>query len=164
MDIPEENVKHLYSKCEKFISNLQVGEDEDEISEMDDMSMDKKEKEEDGPESILRRRRKKFKNNCKANKCFILLVIVFGFGIAAYFGQNYYKNSELLSNFNSIIKEVNSTGSAESFFYYSYNAEKQLFIDDAQTIILQEPKGVVKQNINNMFELDSEIHEVRLSS
>lgn len=40
-DIPEDNVKYLYSKCEKFISNLQVGEDEDEISEMDDVSVNK---------------------------------------------------------------------------------------------------------------------------
>ena len=88
LDIPEDNVKNLYSKCEKFISNLQVGEEEDEISEMDDASIgeQQKVKEEDGLESVLRRRRKKVKNNCKANKCFILLVIIFSLGIIVYFG------------------------------------------------------------------------------
>lgn len=160
-DIPEDNVKYLYSKCEKFISNLQVGEDEDEMSEMDDVSVNKNQaKEEDGAESVLRKRRKKFKTNCKANKWFIFLIVVFGVGVMGYFGQNYWKNSVLLSNFNSMVKEVNATSSAESFFYFAYNTQKQLFIDKAQTILLESPLEVARKNINNMFQLDSMIHQV----
>jgi hypothetical protein len=37
----DESIKNLYTKCEKLIFNLQVGEDDDAMSEMDDTSMDK---------------------------------------------------------------------------------------------------------------------------
>ena len=36
LDIPEKTVKFLYSKCENFISNLQIGE-EDELVSVDDL-------------------------------------------------------------------------------------------------------------------------------
>lgn len=36
----EDGIKVLYSKCEKLISNLQVGEDDDALSEIDDTSME----------------------------------------------------------------------------------------------------------------------------
>ena len=77
-----------------------------------------------------------------------------------YFGQNYWKNSVLLNSFNSMVKEVNATSSSESFFYFAYNTQKQLFIDKTQTILLEVPLEVARKNINNMFQLDSMIHQV----
>lgn len=59
MDIPEEKVKMLKLKCEKFISNLQVGEDDDGVSEVDELSVRDKEEEEDLSDNLLRGKRKK---------------------------------------------------------------------------------------------------------
>ena len=138
---------------------MQVGEDEDEISDMDEGSMENKAKEEDVPESGYRRRKKKFKNSCKTNKCLIFLIILFGMAISVYFIQNFFSNRKLLNNINMMTKELNATGSAESFFYFAYNSQKQLYSNNVQTILMKDPEVIVKENINHMFELDSEIHE-----
>ena len=93
LDIPEEKVKTLYSKCEKFISNLQVGEDDDAISEVDDLSMEEKKDEEEMAENFLRgKRKKRLKPGCKANRCFLSLMLLFGVAIMGYFGLNFYLN------------------------------------------------------------------------
>jgi len=38
LEIPEKNVKVLYTKCENFIGNLQVGEDDEALSDLDELS------------------------------------------------------------------------------------------------------------------------------
>ena len=40
LDIPDKTIKYFYSKCENFISNLQLGEDEDTLSNYDDNDKD----------------------------------------------------------------------------------------------------------------------------
>lgn len=66
LDIPEKTVKYLYSKCENFISNIQIGE-EDEVASLDDLDRHNGEGA-GGPDEVeeqfrQRRRRKKFKNS-----------------------------------------------------------------------------------------------------
>ena len=43
LDIPEKTVKILFTKCETFVSNLQVGEDDDLLSEIEEFSKQIKE-------------------------------------------------------------------------------------------------------------------------
>lgn len=40
LDIPDKTIKYFYNKCENFISNLQLGEDEDTLSNYDDNDKD----------------------------------------------------------------------------------------------------------------------------
>ena len=87
----EDGIKSLYAKCEKLISNLQVGEDDDAISEMDDVSLDKADKNEDAlPDGALGKRKKNFKTNWKTNKCFLFLIIGYGLILESYFIFNFY--------------------------------------------------------------------------
>lgn len=37
LDIPDKTVKYLYNKSENFISNLQLGEDDDVLSELEEL-------------------------------------------------------------------------------------------------------------------------------
>jgi len=37
LDIPDKTVKYLYNKSENFISNLQIGEEEEVLSEMEEL-------------------------------------------------------------------------------------------------------------------------------
>lgn len=86
-------------------------------------------------------------------------MLLFGVVVMGYFGLNFYFNYQLISNIRSMVKEVKATGSAESFFYYAHNAQRQLLLNNTQTILMRPPVEVVKENINLMFELDSQIHE-----
>lgn len=120
----------LKLKCEKFISNLQVGEDDDAISEVDEMSVGDKEDEEDIAENLLRgKRKKRSQPRCKANRCYLSLMLLFGVLVMGYFGLNFYFNFELITDIRSMVKEVDATGSAESFFYFSNNAQRQLLLN-----------------------------------
>jgi len=60
---------------------------------------------------------------------------------------------------SKMVKEINATTSAESFFYYVYNSQTQLYRDDVNSIVNRTAKGIVNENIKNIFELDSIIHE-----
>lgn len=75
LDIPEKNVKLLYQKCENFISNLQVGEDDEALSELEEMSDKAGEGEDDMPENRMRKRRKKSKNNNRNHKSILPIVL-----------------------------------------------------------------------------------------
>ena len=158
------NVKLLYQKCENFISNLQVGEDDEAMSELEEMSKEAGDADDDMPENRMRKRRKKSKNNNRNHKSILPIVLGVSLLIAAYFAFNFYRSYDLLNDDGKLVKEINATTSAESFFYYVYNAQSQLYINSAQTIIKSPPTGVVEQNINNIFELDSTIHEVTPST
>jgi hypothetical protein len=156
----DESIKNLYTKCEKLISNLQVGEDDDAISEMDDTSLDKGEKGEDGmPDGLLGKRKKNFKTNWKTNKCFLFMIIGYGLILEAYFVFNYYQNRQLMTNLQSLKMEINATSAATSFFYFTSNTQAMMFLNYTQPVLSRTSEGIVQDNINNMFELDSTIHE-----
>ena len=156
----EEGIKGVYNKSEKLISNLQVGEDENDMSEPDDTSMEKIENK--GDEIVadgLGKRKKNFKTNWKTNKCFLFLIIGFGSVLEAYFIFNFYQNKSVLKDVKSLTKEINATSAAKSFFYLTANTQGMLFLNENMTVQNQVSSNLVKDNINNMFELDSTIHE-----
>lgn len=63
MELNEKEVKTLYSKVESFISNLQVGEDDENMSEVDEASQKVNEDNDDDlAENQMKKKRKKSKN------------------------------------------------------------------------------------------------------
>lgn len=72
LDIKERKIKSLYSKCENFINNLQIGEEED-VGSIDDLD---KINEEDPFDSKMKKRKRKFKNSSMNFKkiCLALLL------------------------------------------------------------------------------------------
>lgn len=156
----EEGIKVLYGKCEKLMSNLQVGEDDDADDDLDDASVDKAEKgEQELPDGILGKRKKNFKTNWKTNKCFLFMIIGYGLILEAYFIFNFYQNKSILSNMQSLTTEINATTAAQSYFYFTANTQSILFLNETIPVQQRSSNDVVKDNINNMFELDSTIHE-----
>lgn len=72
LDIKEKKIKSLYSKCENFINNLQIGE-EDDVDSIDDLD---RANEEDPLDSKIKKRKRKFKNSSMNFKkiCLALLL------------------------------------------------------------------------------------------
>lgn len=125
LDIPEKTVKGLYSKCENFISNLQVGEDDDMLSEIEDESFYEKAHEEaESGDFLARRKRKRFKNSGKNQKKLFLKLFIAACCIEAYFIADYFLSANLLGHVNTVADEFNSTSAAEAFYSFASNAER----------------------------------------
>jgi PAS domain S-box-containing protein len=159
LDIPEKTVKALYAKCENFISNLQVGEDDDMVSEMEDESFEKNNEEQDIQDFHPRKKRKKFKNSGKSQRNFFFKFLIGAGVIEAYFIYNYFESTGLLDDINSLIGEYNATSMAESFYSFANNAERELMINTTFPVINAASLDVAVQNIKSMYSLDSSIHQ-----
>jgi hypothetical protein len=120
LDIPEKQVKILYNKCENFISNLQV-EDDDELQSDIEVSFEK----EDDKSSYKRpRKRKKFKNSGKSHR---KLLVKLSFGaliISFYFFGNFLLSTNHLKHYGILIKEIATTSKAEGYYGFVYNVER----------------------------------------
>eukprot|EP01017_Pseudomicrothorax_dubius_P025798 TRINITY_DN2823_c0_g1_i4.p1 TRINITY_DN2823_c0_g1~~TRINITY_DN2823_c0_g1_i4.p1 ORF type:complete len:594 (-),score=139.09 TRINITY_DN2823_c0_g1_i4:141-1922(-) len=164
LDIPEKTVKGLYTRCENFISTLQVGEDEDMMSDVDDESFEKgghgaDADEDSASEYQPRKKRKKFKNSGKSQRRFYLnffAVIVF---VEGYFIINYNSSQGLLSNVKQLVTELNTTSMAEGFSAFVNNVERQLIIDPKFPVLGTTSLSVATANIQNIYTLDSTIHQ-----
>jgi len=154
LDIPEKTVKGLYSKCETYISNLQVGEEDDIISDIDEDELERN-GEDNMDEFIPRKKKKKFKNSSRTPTSFFVKFLLMTILVEAYFLYNYITSRNLLNNIDTTIIELNSTSVSESFYSFANNAERQLFIDDVTTILGLTPNTVVTSNIQKMYALDS---------
>lgn len=115
--------------------------------------------EEAAPDNLLGKRKKNFKTNWKTNKCFLFLIVGFGCILESYFIFNFYQNKTILQNIQSLTKEINATSAATSFFYFTANTQAMLFLNNSQPVLSRHSEDIVKDDINNMFELDSTIHE-----
>lgn len=124
LDIPEKVVKGLYTKCENFVSNLQVGEDDDMVSELEDESFEKVNDDSESQEFHPRKKRKKFKNSGRSQRNFFIKFFGAALCLEAYFVVNYYLSKNLLDQVNSIVPEFNSTSVAEPFYAFANNAER----------------------------------------
>lgn len=122
LDIPERTVKGLYTKCETFISNLQVGEDDDLVSEFDDSF--ERHRDEGDSELHPRKKRKKFKNSGKNQREYFVKILVAACCAQAFFIVGYFLSKNLLDQVNSISKEFNSTSMAESYFSFVNNVQR----------------------------------------
>jgi len=155
LDIPEKTVKGLYNKCETFISNLQVGEEDDIVSEIDEDELERNRGEDNMDEFIPRKKKKKFKNSSRTPTSFFVAFFLMTILVEAYFLYNYITSSNLLNNIDTTIVELNSTSISESFYSFANNAERQLLIDSNIDILGVTSTSVVISNIRKMYALDS---------
>jgi hypothetical protein len=117
----------------------------------------------------MKKKRKKSKNS--SNYHISILPILFigkflGFEnevsllITGYFLWVYMKAYGLLSDNESLSKEIKATASMESFLYYVYNAQTQLYMSNTIQIVEKDPTNVVSGNVNLFLAKDAVMHEV----
>ena len=163
LDIPEKTVKSLYTKCENFVSNLQIGDEEEEIgSEMDADEMERQNEDPDAQGWLSKRRRKKFKNTRKSHKGFFFVFVILTLLLEAPFAYNFYASGVVMSKAKDITLEFNSTSMAELFIAFSNNVQRQLFINANLPIIDDSVLTVAARNVEIMRNLVSDLLSVRL--
>ncbi|CAD8209105.1 unnamed protein product [Paramecium pentaurelia] len=157
LDIPDKTVKYLYNKSENFISNLQLGEDDDVLSDLEEL--EKEEQEELNKTLKSKRKKKKFKNTNKEQRNYIFAFFFVILLIQAYFIFNYFMSDALLSNLAQLVPEINATSRAEGFYRFADNAQRSLYINRNITIENDDSYIKVKENIDKLYALDSSIHQ-----
>jgi len=161
LDIPEKTVKSLFAKCETFITNLQIGEEEEAWSQVDDEDLDRTQGEIGSSdklhEFIPRKKRKHFKNSGRSQKAFFSKFIILAVLLEGYYIYNFISVDVLLGNISEQLIEFNATSTAEPFYSYSNNALRRIFIDNITTITNLAPLNVATANNKAMYDLDAEI-------
>jgi len=157
LDIPEKTIRGLYTRCETFISNLQIGDDDEIISEIDEEAQEKNEDENQVPDFMIRKKRKRFKNSGRSHKTFFLQFGIVALLLESYFIYNFASSVSLLSDVTRLATEFNSTSFAEVFYAFASNAQRHLLLNDSLPILNMNPFQVASNNIKEMYDLDSSI-------
>ncbi|CAD8074133.1 unnamed protein product [Paramecium primaurelia] len=155
LDIPEKTVKYFYSKCENYISNLQVGEDDENVSFQEDLE----EQAELNKTLKSRKKKKKFINSNQNHKDHILLFVFSVMLLQGYFIFTYFVTQNELNNMNQQIAEFNITTRCEGFYRFCDNSERQLFYNQEIQLLNQKPYEVIKQNVKDMYAYDTSMQQ-----
>lgn len=136
LDVPINQVKRQFTRCEAFLNHLQVGEEEEEAEEAGDGSDQgsvKSEEEHGRAEGLLgltsQKKRKKFRVNSRTRMLFFAQVLVILGVIEAFFIANYEVTNQFSYQIDNIINELNVTSLLESHFGFANNLLKQNIID-----------------------------------
>jgi len=133
-----------------FISNIQVGEDDENLSDNEEQTkVDNLAQDDDTEDNLMKPKRKKSKNTSNYHLTILSVIVLALVLICGYFTIIYFKTYSLLNDNINLIKELNVTVSSESFYYYAYNAQFQLYKNKTQTIQNLEPEYIVNSNIKN---------------
>jgi hypothetical protein len=117
----------------------------------------------------MKKKRKKSKNSSNYHMSILPILFIgkfLGFEnevsllITGYFLWTYLKAYGLLRDNEMLSKEIKVTASMESFLYYVYNAQTQLYMSNTMQIVEKDPTTVVSGNVNLVLGKDAVIHEV----
>eukprot|EP01017_Pseudomicrothorax_dubius_P003580 TRINITY_DN10546_c0_g3_i3.p1 TRINITY_DN10546_c0_g3~~TRINITY_DN10546_c0_g3_i3.p1 ORF type:complete len:371 (-),score=82.29 TRINITY_DN10546_c0_g3_i3:29-1141(-) len=158
-------VKNLYSRCENFLANLQIGEDDDFQSEFDQDDLDRltkssHEADGGGEEFTSRgRRRKRFQASGGIQGRFFLQILAFSILVEGYFVYNYIISATLIKNLNQVSSEFNSTSIAETFVNFVHNSFQYTVMDPTLPILGGSSEEQIYTSIQELFGLDSIISQ-----
>ncbi|CAD8125807.1 unnamed protein product [Paramecium sonneborni] len=144
IDLPDKTIKYLFNRAENFISNLQMGEEEDFISDIEENEKDNIN--ELNKSLKTKRKRKKYKNSNKEQRNFILGILIIVLFAQGYFTLNYLFSKTFLTDLNQMIPEINATARAESFYRFVDISERSLFLNRNLTIMNKDPYEIVKNS------------------
>lgn len=130
LDIPSKVLKKLLLKCENFLTTLQVGDEDEIMSERSGSSLisdDNGDNTVDGQNTFKKRKkRKKSKKSTQGRKKMIFSMICFVTFFEIYFGMNYFLSDNLIGGLVPMVKEANDTSKAEAIFAF-YNLGLRFF-------------------------------------
>ena len=120
LDISSRHVKSITVKCENFLTNLQVGDEDDLVSERSAIFSEEEDAEGVEVKKPKKKKRRKTKNSTKTqNKVLIGLVGAMAV-LAVFFGVNFLMSGALMGEVRPFIKETNLTSEAEGVFKFFF--------------------------------------------
>jgi len=152
LDIPNRTVKILYNKCETFLSNLQIGEEDEMLSEIEEPELDKTQDDMNIATFIQKKKRRRFKNSGKGYQLFLIQFAVIIAISEAYFLFSFISSALHTKNSKVLAVEFNLTSSLQPFYSFLNVAERQLFWDSSIPILHKDSYVMATHNIKSAYE------------
>ena len=120
LDISSRHVKSITSKCENFLTNLQVGDEDDLVSERSAIFSEEEEVEGVEVKKPKKKKRRKTKNSANAQNKVLMGLVGAMAVLAVFFGVNFLMSGALMGEVRPFIKETNLTSEAEGVFKFFF--------------------------------------------
>ncbi|CAD8065320.1 unnamed protein product [Paramecium sonneborni] len=159
LDIPDKTIRYLYHKSENFLTNLQIGEDDDLMSENDE-NIDKEENAQLQKTLKSKRTKKKYKNANKEYKYFIYIITFILIVIQGYFILTYFLSGATVQNIHTLSGEFNLTARTEQFYRFSEICQRSLFYSRNMSILEKEPYDVIVDNQDELYSHNSYMQQL----
>ena len=162
LDLDNNNIRKLSAKCEKYMnmvqdeSNEELNSNDDELEDMARVSTEDLE-EEYSSSSGRRSKKKRAKNTISNKRMFVIKFVIGMLIIEVYFFANYFVQNSFLQTCNILSKELNMTASVEPFFWFSLNAQRELFSDTQRPIKGRKSFEVARESIALVQQLGSQM-------
>jgi hypothetical protein len=118
LDISSKHVKSITTKCENFLTNLQVGDEDDLVSERSAIFSEDEDGEGVEVKKPKKKRRRKTKNSTKTQNKVLMGLAAAMAVLAVFFGVNFLMSGDLMAEVRPFIRETNLTSEAEGVFKF----------------------------------------------
>lgn len=146
----------LHSKCQAFVSNLQMGQDDANNRSSENLDHFIHEDESDGT-SYVKRKKKKYKNSMKSFKGIGFVLSLIMISLLVYYLLIYFLTSQTIANAKQLLKEFNYTNLAEVSFIITSNIQRQLLIDSKSKIFSQNIKSVFQTQLDEVIYINHQL-------
>lgn len=164
LEIPIPKAKYLFMKCEAFLTQLQQGNEDDDLLESEAMSDNSSDNNDNVLDSNKKnKKRKKVKISYVGLKGFILKLFFIVAAVEAFFIMKYYFYKTIFDNQMSIQSEVNSTLFANAMCGILVNSMRQRLFDPTILIESKEPSETIPIQLEQLSEVFTNLKRVFLS-
>lgn len=161
LEIPIPKAKSLFMKCEAFLTQLQQGNEDDDLMESEAMS----DHSSDNNDNVLdsnkkNKKRKKVKISYVGLKGFIFKLFIIVGAVEAFFIMKYYFYKTIFENQMSIQSEVNSTLFANAMCGILVNSMRQRLFDPTVLIESQSPSETIPIQLQQLSDVFTNLKRV----
>jgi len=162
LEIPIHKAKLLFLKCEAFLTQIQQGNEDDDLMESEQMSDGSSDNENllDTTNKKSNKKRKKVKISYVGLKGFILKVLILVGAAEGFFIMKFYFYKDIFDNQLSIQSEVNSTLFANAMCGILVNAMRQELFDSSVLIENQTSSQSISIELDQLTEVFSNLKRV----
>lgn len=109
-----------------------------------------------------RSKKKKAKNTISNKRMFVIRFIIGMLIIEVYFFAFYFVQNNFLNTCNILNKEMNMTATIEPFFWFTLNAQRELYNDPTMPILGQTSFSISENSIAQVQQLGSDMQQQHL--
>lgn len=133
LELDNNNLRKLSSKCEKYINTVQddanddLNSNDEELEDMARAATTMDSEDEYSMNTGRRSKKKRAKKSVSNKRMFVVKFVIGMMIIEVYFFANFFVHSAFLQTCNTLGSEMNVTANVEPLFWFSLNAQRQLY-------------------------------------
>lgn len=157
LDIPEKIIREFYERCEKFVSRVQISEEEDDVSDENEFDdIEEHPAKEDELKTMRKKAQESGKNNLKILLRGLLIIVIF----LGFFFVGLYIDYFLFENLGNLATELNTLASFESLSCLVINTVTSLFMNPSALVLSQDARVTGSELIDQLYEHEAQLQRV----